>query len=442
MASVVDTNTMENQSQSDMGEMELNLDVHELGEDYKRRAMARNGTFNKNIYIAFLDSKNSNGFISFVFVGKNPKNFFNRIKDDDLEVICDVLSDYTTYVNDLDLSNNEITETGIKHLAGFLRDCSNLISLNLQYNLIGETGGNLLFAALITQRSNNEKDTLEYLNIEGCKIGHAGLLKTTVEEKIYLKKQTLIELFLLNNECIKDLMLGENELDDVCLIEIFVMLNPTLNKCHLRTLSLESVIKRSFSIEIAFEISKVLKINKHLEKLCLRKCSITDEVLTIMLKEANLNDVLKVLDISANLISYKGCFAISDYLKSPYCGLQSLILSSNSVSNLGAQIIARALKTNESLVHLNLNNNGLKEEGILYLANMFEKNTSLVSLSLFWSEFGRIGMQEFWKLIKQNPSNFHFDFGIEFENEEFKIHHLDEQLPEEIYAKKAHYVIN
>lgn len=442
MTSVVDNNTMENQSQSEMHEMELNFDVHELGEEYKRRAIARHGTYNKNIYISFLDSKNSSGFISFVFIGKTSKNFFNRVKDDDIEIICDVLFNYVCYVTDIDLSNNEITESGMRHLAAFLRDCSNLVSLNLQYNLIRETGGHLLFEALIKQRSNSQKDTLEYLNIEGCKIGHTGLLKTTVEEKIYQKKQTLIELFLLNNECIKDLILGENELDDVCLIEIFVMLNPTLNKCHLRALSLESVIKRSFSIEIAFEISKVLKINKHLEKLCLRKCSITDEVLTIMLKEVNLNDVLKVLDISANLISYKGCFAISDYLKSPYCGLQSLIVNNNSVSNLGAQIIARALKANESLVHLNLNNNGLKEEGILYLANMFEKNTSLVSLSLFWSDFGRLGMQEFWKLIKQNPSNFHFDFGIEFENDEFKIYHIDELLPEEIYAKRAHYAIN
>ena len=52
------------------------------------------------------------------------------------------------------------------------------------------------------------------------------------------------------------------------------------------------------------------------------------------------NNTLKVMDLNANEISFKGCEAFAKYLKSDYCSLESLHLSSNKCSDYGAKAIA------------------------------------------------------------------------------------------------------
>lgn len=114
-------------------------------------------------------------------------------------------------------------------------------------------------------------------------------------------------------------------------------------------------------------------------------------------------------------------------------------MNNNNISDLGAQIVSKALKANESLVHLNLNHNDIWENGILYLSSVFEKNVSLISLNIFWCEFSKAGLETFWKLIKNSSVTYHFDFGIDYDGEEFKLYELTEPLPEEVYAKQKHF---
>ncbi len=52
------------------------------------------------------------------------------------------------------------------------------------------------------------------------------------------------------------------------------------------------------------------------------------------------NNKLRVLDLTANKISFKGCEAIAKYLLSEYCALESLILKSNRTGHYGAKAIA------------------------------------------------------------------------------------------------------
>lgn len=55
------------------------------------------------------------------------------------------------------------------------------------------------------------------------------------------------------------------------------------------------------------------------------------------------NNTLKVLDLNANEISFKGCEAIAKYLKSENCSLESLHLATNKCSDFGAKAISQAL---------------------------------------------------------------------------------------------------
>ena len=52
------------------------------------------------------------------------------------------------------------------------------------------------------------------------------------------------------------------------------------------------------------------------------------------------NNTLKVLDLNANEISFRGCEAIAKYLKSDNCSLVSLHLSGNKCSDYCSKAMA------------------------------------------------------------------------------------------------------
>ena len=82
---------------------------------------------------------------------------------------------------------------------------------------------------------------------------------------------------------LKELNLGENQIDETGYIELFSVLN--LNVSSLKVLIIDSPFRLSFGEETAYQFSKVLKNNNKIEKLSLQKLSLTDESLIIMLKE-------------------------------------------------------------------------------------------------------------------------------------------------------------
>jgi len=80
------------------------------------------------------------------------------------------------------------------------------------------------------------------------------------------------------------------------------------------------------------------------------------------------NNTLKVLDLNSNEISFRGCEAISKYLKSDNCSLESLHLSSNKCSDYGAKAIAQAIAVNRSLIHLDMSYNEINDMGLTLFA--------------------------------------------------------------------------
>jgi Ran GTPase-activating protein (RanGAP) involved in mRNA processing and transport len=80
------------------------------------------------------------------------------------------------------------------------------------------------------------------------------------------------------------------------------------------------------------------------------------------------NNTLKILDLNANEITFKGCEAIAKYLKGENCSLESLHLANNKASDYGAKAIAQALAVNRSLVHLDLTYNNINDFGLTLFA--------------------------------------------------------------------------
>jgi Ran GTPase-activating protein (RanGAP) involved in mRNA processing and transport len=69
----------------------------------------------------------------------------------------------------------------------------------------------------------------------------------------------------------------------------------------------------------------MLQSNRGIEKLSLRKHKFTDDAIYILTEHLLENNKLRVLDLSGNLISFRGCEAIAKYLCGEYCVLVFII---------------------------------------------------------------------------------------------------------------------
>lgn len=132
----------------------------------------------------------------------------------------------------------------------------------------------------------------------------------------------------------------------------------------------------------------MLQSNRSLEKLSLQKHNFNCDALYTITEHLLENNRIRVLDLTANRISFKGCEAIGKYLSGEYCVLQSLILASNRTGHYGAKAIGNALSKNRTLVHLDMTRNDIDDNGLKMIAESLENNNILISLKLYWNHFG------------------------------------------------------
>lgn len=93
-----------------------------------------------------------------------------------------------------------------------------------------------------------------------------------------------------------------------------------------------------------------------------------DDGVYIIMEHLLENNTLRILDLNANEIAFKGCEAIAKYLKSENCVLESLHLSNNKSSDFGAKAIAQAISVNRSLVHVDMSYNQINDFGLCQIA--------------------------------------------------------------------------
>ena len=111
------------------------------------------------------------------------------------------------------------------------------------------------------------------------------------------------------------------------------------------------------SVPAIFEKFKfnIKKISRH-GKLILRSMHLgshSAHFISRLLLSLVLQGTLKHLDLTNNALGDPGIKALSASLAGP-CPLISLNLSSNNLTPLGAAPLFKALRTNQTLVHLNL----------------------------------------------------------------------------------------
>ncbi|KAF2108020.1 hypothetical protein BDV96DRAFT_588101 [Lophiotrema nucula] len=91
---------------------------------------------------------------------------------------------------------------------------------------------------------------------------------------------------------------------------------------------------------------------------------------------------LKHIYLNAIGIGVKGATAISEYLASPYCGLDSLYASGNPMGSAGVQALAAGLKKNKSLSRLTLASTGMSDDGAIALCEALYEHPNLTTLDI------------------------------------------------------------
>ncbi|CAF1031253.1 unnamed protein product [Adineta ricciae] len=332
------------------------------------------------------------------------------IDDDGMIFLSEVLFNSPIKLFSLDLSHNEIGDSGVQRLADTLRNNQILCTLDLSNNKITNFGFQYIYDILKENQSLKELELknnpsnycvamsaaikirangkTSKMNLSGENIGDEGI--KYISEALH-NNQRLIELDISNN-AIGDI--GVKYLSDA------LKHNQTLTKLILRVdrekkewydcFSYQSKSSPSTNCEnrISEEGTKyladALETNKTLRNLDLSGNRTGDAGVKYLANSLQKNQ-LKELILANQYKNYQigdlGAQYLADALKQNTC-LTKLDLSSNQIGDTGAQYLADALRNNQTLITLNLESNLIQNTGLEYLHNALKDNQTLKELKL------------------------------------------------------------
>ncbi|KAB5522217.1 hypothetical protein PHYPO_G00157090 [Pangasianodon hypophthalmus] len=336
------------------------------------------------------------------------------LTEESCRALSSVLSSSSSSLNDLNLSGNNLQDSGVKLLSaglenphctletlrlcqcnlteGSCRALSSVLSssssslrvLNLSVNNLQDSGVKLLSAGM-----KNPHCTLETLRLNECNLteGSCRALSSVLSSSSSSLRLLNLSVNNLQDSGLKLLSAGMK--NQHCKLEIlrlskcsitgegFAALASALrskSSSHLRELYLSNNKPGDSGVKL---LSDLLK-DPHckLETLQLSNCSITGEgcaALAAALR-SNSSSHLRELELSCNNAGDSGVKLLSDLLKDPHCKLETLDLSNCSITKEGCAALASALRSNSSshLRELNLKNNNPGESGVKLLSDLLK----------------------------------------------------------------------
>lgn len=240
----------------------------------------------------------------------------------------------------------------------------------------------------------------------------------------------MITELLFTHDKLLSLNLGNNKIDHDGIIGILSVLNSS--NYTLEELNIENPVYKTIFQSVAIHFGKMFQNNVGLQKISMRKHQLRDDGLYIIMEHLLENNTLKVLDLNANEISFRGCEAIAKYLKSDNCSLESLHLSNNKCSDYGAKAIAQAIAVNKSLIHLDMTYNQIGDMGLTLFAQALSQNQTLMSFKIFGNNFGQECLKLFYELFQTGRENPWFpDFVVYWVDDHFEMAYLETNIESE-----------
>ncbi|XP_017211254.2 NACHT, LRR and PYD domains-containing protein 3-like isoform X1 [Danio rerio] len=385
------------------------------------------------------------------------------------ESLSSALQSSNCVLRELDLSNNDLQDSGVKKLSDGLKsqhcklDTLRLVMCNLTVQCCESLSSALQSSNCVLRELNLSNNDLQDSGVKllsvGLKSQHCKLETLRfVMCKLTVRSCESLSSALQSSNCVlRELDLSNNDLQDSgvkllsdelkspnCKLETLrlVMCKLTVQCCE----SLSSALQSSNCVLRELDLSnndlhdsgvKLLSDGLKnpdfkLETLRLVMCNLTVQCcksLSSALQSSNC--VLRELDLSNNDLQDSGVKLLSDGLKSQHCKLETLRLSGCMVTKKGCGFLSSALTSNPShLRELDLSYNHPGDSGVKLLSEQLEDpNYTLDKLNLDHGGHTRItaGPRKYVCFLTLDPNTAHTQLILSEENREVK--NVEENQP-------------
>jgi Ran GTPase-activating protein (RanGAP) involved in mRNA processing and transport len=326
-------------------------------------------------------SESANNRFGIEAPGNHATTFHNRLKIEKLKLLTTVFTPRAQFLQRLDLSYNFIDGDGVQLICDMMGE-----AVNLRYIVL--TGNEITYepcAALLATVVNTGSE-LRVLDLSKNPLGTRGGLA--------------VAEFLSRDDLLHELNLEDTKLEIDALIALAAVLHVSNNTLRLLHVSRPSLF--TLQEEHIMHFGLMLQMNTGLKQVHFGMHQIHDSGVAVLVHYLVENRTLLRLDLSSNQIGWRGAQSLAVLLQED-CLLEELNLAHNRIGEKeetsGAEQLGRALQQNRSLLRLNINDNQLCGEALVYIANGVAVNQNIQHVSLFRNQWNQASARRFDRIF-------------------------------------------